>query len=590
MATELFIGLASILVLGIFGQWLAWRIKIPAILPLLIVGLIAGPVSGLINPTLIFGDILFPFVSLAVGVILFEGGLTLKLRDIKGVGKVIWNLNTFGAIINSLIIGIFAHICFNLSLPLSLLVGSILMVTGPTVVGPLLRQIKLDKSISSILKWEGIIIDPIGAIAALLVFEVIFIQNLGNPIGYTLTFIGATIVIGTILGALSALLVVQMIYRSWAPDYLQSTIALAIVVGTFTASNVIQHESGLLTVTVMGIVLANQKKVKINHILKFKENLTLILISTLFIILSARLPLDGLISSVNIKSIVFLASVVFIARPVSIFLSTIGSSFTWQQKAFLSLTAPRGIVAAMIGSLFSLKLMKLGIPNAEEIVIIIFMVIIFTVSFNGLASGLIAKLLGVEQSRSYGVLIAGANNLARQIGMELQKNNIETLIVDTNKSHVITAKSDGLNCIQTSILSNKVLNELENINIGRLLALTPNDDLNAIASIQFKEEFGKPKVYRLFPEAKEHRNNQPGQFLFDKGATYSLLSAKMMAGAKVKSIPLTEEFQLNDFKTRYQDTAIPLFLISQKKELFIFAKDKKVPNTDNHILIALVPK
>lgn len=592
MTPSIFVSLSSVLVLGIFGQWLAWRIRIPAILPLLILGFITGPITAIVNPDMLLGDLLFPVVSLFVGIILFEGGLNLKFSEIKGVGRLVWRLNSVGAIVNWGAIAALAYFFLGFDVGLSLLLGAILMVTGPTVIGPLLRQVKLHARVSSVLKWEGIIIDPIGAIATLLVFEVVFGGRLQDPLAYILSFIASTLVIGLAFGLAGATIIVIMLKKHWVPDYLQSVVTLGLVVAAFCASNVLVHESGLLTVTVMGIFLANQKVVPISHILEFKENLTILLISTLFIVLSARIPIQALWDQVTVSSVLFLVGVIVLARPLSMMISCAGSDLNWRQKLFMGLIAPRGIIAAMICSLFALKLVEIGVVGSDRIVIVTFMVIIATVLWASLVAAPLSKLLGVEQPRAHGLLIAGAHPFARQIALALRKLEIESLIVDTNKSHILAAKDNKLTCLQTSILSDQVLDYLDSAaHIGRLLAMMPNDDLNVLAAKQFSDTFGKPKIYRLFPEDLTHRNKHNGQLLFDDGVTMAVINAKLLAGAAIQNFMLSEAFSMDEFELKYGNSAIPLFLVNDKKQIFVFSKGKRPAFLgDRQYLVALVPK
>ncbi|NJM56090.1 MAG: hypothetical protein HC841_09535 [Verrucomicrobiae bacterium] len=286
--------LILVVVLGIGAQWLAWRLRLPSILLLLICGFVAGPVTGLIQPDALIGPALMPLVSVSVGLIMFEGGLTLKFRELREAGMVIRRLVTLGALITWIVVALGAHFCFAWPYQQSLLIGAILVVTGPTVVLPLLRYVQPSRATASALKWEGILIDPIGALLALLVFEAIVAQNLSEVPLMALAAFGKTIVIGSALGLLGAAGLAWFIRRHWIPDYLENAMSLMIVVGVFALSNHFQPESGLLTVTLMGVALANQRFVPIQQIVEFKETLRVLLISILFIVLAARIQPEQL--------------------------------------------------------------------------------------------------------------------------------------------------------------------------------------------------------------------------------------------------------------------------------------------------------
>ncbi|HMN24499.1 MAG TPA: cation:proton antiporter, partial [Ignavibacteriaceae bacterium] len=291
MSEHFLLALSSIVILGIGAQWLAWRLKLPSILLLLLFGFIAGPVSGFLNPDELIGDILLLIVSIAVALILFEGGLSLKIKELPKIGGALLSLLTIGVTITGVITAIAAYTIIGLNWQISILLGAILVVTGPTVIGPLLRHIRPKRKVADILKWEGIVIDPIGALFALLVFEAILIGGFEEASITGLIVIGKTVLFGSLVGFSFAWLLIILIKRFWIPDFLQETVTLSLVVGAFVCSNFFQHESGLFATTLMGIAMANQKQVTVKRILEFKENLSVLIISFLFIILSARLDL-----------------------------------------------------------------------------------------------------------------------------------------------------------------------------------------------------------------------------------------------------------------------------------------------------------
>jgi len=337
--------LVLILVIGVTAQWLAWRLRLPSILLLLVFGFVAGPITGLLNPDKLLGNLLFPWISVSVAIILFEGGLSLKFRELKKTGGVVRNLVLIGVPITWAVTTWSAWTILGLDFKLALLLGAILVVTGPTVIGPLLRHLRPSSRISSILKWEAIINDPLGVILAILVFEAILAGGFQVEPQTLLMGLLKTSVIGIALGVIAALMMVFLLKRYLIPDYLQSAVSLMMAVGVFSLSNQFQAESGLLAVTVMGILIVNQKDIDIQHIIEFKENLRVLLISSLFIILAARLDLIYL-THIEWSSWIFLAILVFVARPLAVLISTLGSGLNWKEKLFLSWMAPRGIIAA----------------------------------------------------------------------------------------------------------------------------------------------------------------------------------------------------------------------------------------------------
>jgi len=383
--------LAGIIVLGILAQWVAWKFKIPAILPLILIGLLVGPIAAeflsedgtkWIEPVwngkngLFPGDGLYYFVSLAISVILFEGGLTLKRNEIKTVGPVITKLITLGSAITFFGAGIVAHYVFKLSWEISFLFSALIIVTGPTVITPILRNIPLKKDVSAVLKWEGILIDPIGALVAVLVFEFISVGGGGGFTKTALIEFGKILLFGTSFGFTFAHALAFAINKNLIPHYLLNVVSLSTVLLVFVVSDIFAHESGLLAVVVMGMVLGNIKLENIKELLYFKESLSVLLISILFILLAANINIEDMLLLYNWKTAVLFAIVVFIIRPLAVFLSTAGSNLKPNEKLFISWVGPRGIVAAGIASLFGSKLLKDGVEGAEYITPLVFMIVL----------------------------------------------------------------------------------------------------------------------------------------------------------------------------------------------------------------------
>jgi len=597
MSEHLLVGLATILVLGIGAQWLAWRVSLPAILLLLIFGFIAGPATGFIDPNEIFGNLLLPLVSVSVAIILFEGGLSLKFSEVKAVTGVIRNLVTIGVLVSWILTSVISYLIFGLGLQISVLLGAVLVVTGPTVIIPLLRHIRPSGRVGSIMKWEGIIIDPIGAVLAVLVFEVIISVGLEQATTLVLVSIFKTILIGAVLGLAGAQLVIVILKRHWVPDYLQNPVSLMIVVFVFVCSNVVQIESGLLTVTIMGIALANQRWVSIKHIVEFKENLRVLFISSLFIILSARLTLDELSYAVTVKGLVFLVLMILLVRPVSIFISTLFSDLNIREKLFLSWMAPRGIVAAAVASVFALRLVDVGYEQAERIVDITFLIITGTVAIYGLSAFQVAKRLGLAKPNPEGILMVGAHNWARSIAKFLHDNGFQVTLVDSNWANVSAARQEGLKSYYQNILIEDLSEDIELDGIGRLLAVTPNDEVNSLAALHFIEDFGRSQVYQLPKVSKFSAKSEEsipqhlrGRLLFGPEATFAYLDQKFASGATLKKTPLTGEFSYESFKKLYGNKALPMFIIRKDNTLIVLASDTTPKPMPGQFLISLVDK
>ncbi len=587
------ISLGSIIILGIAAQWLAWRMKIPSIILLLVFGLIAGPITGFLRPNNLFGDALLPFVSVAVAVILFEGGLTLRLKELKSVGKVVLSLITIGVLVTGILGAISAHFLLDLNWRISILLGAVLTVTGPTVIGPLIRHIRPTGKVAEILKWEGIVIDPIGALLAVLVYEVIVIGELELAGAQVLFVLGKTILFGSIVGLAFAWLLVFLLKKFWVPDFLHETVTLSLVVGAFLISDTIQSESGLLATTLMGLVLDNQKLVSVKHIVEFKENLRVLIISVLFITLAAMLnPTD--LESLTIGSFIFLVLIIIAIRPISVFASTLTSDLTFKEKTFLSWIAPRGIVAAAVSSIFALRLAEIGVPQSELIVPNTFLVIIGTVAVYGFTAPIIARKLNVSQADPQGVLIVGAHSWAIKIAKVLKEKGFRSVIVDTNRASIYKARMEDIPVYHGTALAKNIFDKVNFNGVGKLIALTPNDEANALAVLHFAEFFEREELYQISPEETESKDDDKfspqhlrGRFIFGNKTSFASISKRFASGSTIKSSKLTEEYPLEEFKARYND-CVPLFLITEDKKLKVFSSDMDFEPKAGHTIIALV--
>ncbi len=595
MSEYIAIGLASVLALGISAQWLAWRTKLPAILLLLGFGIIAGPVTGLLDPDKLMGDLLTPFVSISVAIILFEGGLSLKMAEFKKIGGTVIKLITIGVLVTWTLASIAALYILDLGLELSVLFGAILIVTGPTVIIPLLRQVRPTERAGSVVKWEGIVNDPIGAMMAVLVFEIMLSGGFDNISGKAGLTIVTTIVDGTFFGAFGAAIMYFTLKKHWIPDYLQNPVTLMVVVGVFVISNHLQHESGLMAVTIMGIILANQKSARIKHIIEFKENLQVLLISTLFILLASRLEVENL-SYFNWSSGLFLAVLILLIRPVSIFLSTIGSNLNVREKAFVAWMAPRGIVAAAISAVFALRLEQEGYVEAEQLVPYTFIVIITTVTIYGLTASPVAKLLGVAKAAPKGVIIIGAHIWAREIAQQLKEFGFKVMMADSNWENISKARKSGIDTYYGNILSEYAIDEIDLEGIGKSLSLTPNDEVNSLASIQFAEIFGNSSIFQLPPRSNgvmkeiESSDSLGGRTLFEKKLNYDKIDDLVKKDAKIHATPITAEFSFENYNKQYNGEAHPLFLITSADEVEPFSLDNPPTPQTGDTIVSLIPK
>lgn len=578
---------AAVIVLGIGAQWLSWRLKLPAILALLVIGIVAGPVTGLLRPDEMFGDILFPMVSLGVALVLFEGGLTLRFSDLRGHGAAVSNLVSWGALLNWLLIATGCYLVAGFTGPMAFLFSALVVVTGPTVINPLLRTIRATPEVSQLLRWEGILIDPVGALLAVLVFQ--FLVAGGNE-SYLLFF--QSIGVGVAAGAIGALALGFMIRRYWVPEFLMNVVALAWVVMIFACSNYLAHESGLLAVTVMGIWLGNMRGVDMREVLSFKESLSVLIISMLFIVLGARVdPADIIATGWN--GVVVLL-VVLLARPIVVWACTARGQYSWRERVLVSWVAPRGIVAAAVSALFALRLQNEGYVEAQLLVSYTFLVIIFTVVMQSFTARPLARLLGLVEEEPRGILIVGANPVARTIGKALLDQGFRVKLTDTTWSEIQAARMDGLDTYYGDPMSAHADRQLDLEGIGRLFAMSRRPALNTLAVVKYRTEFGRNRVFTLRnsqekddSEKRRVAEHYRAPRLFGEDVSLQKLASLISQGAVVKATLLSDTFDMESY-VKTKGSRIPLFALDPNKHLRAFTDEYQPEIKAGWTLLSLV--
>ena len=581
--------LSGVLGLGIAAQWLAWYLKQPSILFLLLIGILVGPILGYFDPDVVLGDLLFPFISLGVAIILFEGSLTLEFDEIKQHGKVVQLLVSVGVVITIAVVALSTYFLFDVDPLIALLFGSLVCVTGPTVITPLLRSVRPNKTISNILKWEGIIIDPIGAIAVVLVYEYIISGGQANG----LFLFGEIVVVETLIGLFGAFVLANVVKRHMLPEFLHNVFTLAFVLLLFSISNHIEHESGLLAVTVMGVALANWKGFPKDDILEFNESLTVLLISVLFIVLAARVELHSLMS-VGFAGLVLLGIVMFVARPLSVWASSVGSKLKTSEKLMISWIGPRGIVAAAISSLFAIRLEEYDIQGVELLVPLVFMVIIGTVLIQGLGAKLVGNLLGVREPASNGVLVVGSNPISLLVAESLKDQGFDVLVAHNNYTNVAKARMQGLRTYFGNPVSDHADRHIDLIGIGHLFAMSVDKEMNTLSELHYRHEFGEQKIFRLkFSDDKgkkerdEVMSNFKSHWLFGKDATYTKMASMLSKGAKVKITNITDSYSYTQYRADNKQF-IPLYTVNKEGHLHVITDAFEGNISAGHKLVALV--
>lgn len=591
--------LASILVLSVLAQWFAWKVKVPAILPLIIIGLALGPVSTFFTPygdklldgdQIFSGDLLFAFVSISVGVILFEGGLTLKIKDIRHQAGVVRNLLTVGPIITLVLGGIAAHYLIGLNYRLAFLFGALIIVSGPTVVTPILRNARPNERINNILKWEGIVIDPIGALIAVLVYEFIQIGQVSNS--DTLDVFKSffiTVSSGVFVGAVTAFFLRWILQKNRIPAYLRNVVALGLVIFAFTFAELISHEAGLMSTTFMGIILANIKVDEIKKILSFKEDVSIILVSVLFIMLSSRIDIVQ-IEKLGWESAILFVVVILVIRPLVVWISTLGSRLNWREIVFMSWIGPKGIVAAAVASLFALQLTTqesgtVDKAQAELILPLTFLIIVGTVVLQGSTAKPLAKWLKVEREEPRGYLIAGANENARFIANFLRDQGVSVLLADTSKANVREAQRQGLEVYEGNILGDTVFDDIDLTPLGKLMAMTSSSEVNNLAMKYFEDEFGEENVFRLSSKKEQELKDVEfsSNIMFQGEVDYLNMAQAIRQHKQVIIGRCGNMEDFDELQKRYKGRIIPLFVLPEdgdpvlvKRELPTFAKGDRL--------------
>ena len=583
--------LLVILAAGLSSQWLAWRIRIPAIVILIAVGLVLGPITDLIHFDVPAVD-MAELIGLGVAIILFEGGMDLKLGEFRRVGNGIGRLTILGPPIAWALGSLAAHYIAGLSWAVASVLGAILIVTGPTVILPLLSQARLNKSSASLLKWEGIVNDPIGVLLAVLTFQYFTVVDSG--LSNVLIHLSIAIGSAALFGGLGGWLTGWVFRHGGAPESAKAPILMVLVLVVYWLSNQAQHEAGLLSVTVMGLVLGNMKLVERETLQQFKEHLTILLLSVLFIVIPTQLNVSHL-QQIDYRAVFFVLALLFAIRPISIGLATLGAPMSSQEKILLAWIAPRGIVAVAAASVFGPALVGAGYPDAEKLLPITFLVVITTVLVHGLTIGPLARRLELAAESENGLLIVGGSPFTTQLAKALKKLELDVLIVDGSYHHLKEARMAGIEIYYGELLSERAKETLEDMHLSSLLCATDNDFYNALVSKAQGREFGHHRVFQLaiHDEAQLEVNRltlqQRGHIAFDHAATFELLSQRVEEGWMIQSSRLTEIHNFSEVEKRLGLCGKDWFLLAglNPKGLFkLFSSEQSfVPETDWTLII-----
>jgi NhaP-type Na+/H+ or K+/H+ antiporter len=590
---DIVLKLAVIGTAGIAAQWFAWRLQLPAIVLLLVAGFVAGPATGFLNPASDFGSVYRPMVSIAVAIILFEGGLTLNFKEIKETSTTVRRIIMYAGPMIWGMAALAAHYIGGLSWATAVVLGAILVVTGPTVIMPLLRQAQLDARPASLLRWEAIVNDPIGALFAVVAFEVILVyiglHDAENLV--LLLIVGFAAAIGT--GIVAAKLIVWSFVRGHVPEFLKAPVLLASVVAVYAATNTLLEESGLLTVTVMGVVLANSRIASLTDMRRFKETITTLLVSGVFIILTASLSLDE-IRSLDWRAALFVAALLLVIRPIAIMLATIRSGATFQERVLSAWIAPRGVVAVAVSGLFGTLLADVGVEDAGRMVAFTFAVVVTTIVLHGFTLAPLASFLKLKAASKPGILIVGGSRWSTALAIKLKEAEVPVMLADQNWNHLAEARLANIPVYFGEVLSEAAHHSIDPKRFSNLIATGDNDAYNALVCTDFGPELGRSHVYqigRIDEKARQALNfTLGGRSLTKEPVSFLDLREKLLSGWTFQLTRLTDEFGWEAYKKSRPEGALILLWIKPSGSIVFAATASSSPGENDRILSFARPK
>jgi len=574
--------IALIGVLGIGSQWLAWRLQLPAIVLMLAAGLLAGPVTGVIDPEANFGELFRPIVAVAVALILFEGGITLKFKALRGARPAVRRLVLLGAPLGWIFSTLAAKYGAGLGWEASVIFGGILIVTGPTVVTPLLRQARLAKRPSEILRWEAIVNDPVGALAAVLAFEgVMALHGEGTigTIGGHLTF---GILLAGVVGYIAGRALVESFCRGWVPEYMKVPTLFALVLAVYAGTDHVLHESGLLAVTVMGIVVGNARLPALGELKRFKEHITVILVSGVFILLAASMKWE-MLAQLDWRALVFVLLIMFVARPAAVFLALLGTDLPAREKLIVAWIGPRGVVAVAVSGLFGARLIEVGVEDGQLLAPLAFLLVAATVVAHGFSIKPLACKFGLTSTAPPGVLLVGASDWVVALGKTLSSAEIPVLIAERNWWRLRGARNEGLPVYYGEILSEAAAHTVDLHHYGALLAFSDNDDYNSLLCTDFAPEFGRNNVFQIGRhEGSVTETDLPvtiGGRTLARGHAFEYFARNLADGWTFGVTSLTEEYTLETYRETRPEAEI--LAVLSASNILKFAGPNQLPKATN---------
>lgn len=501
MTISILIGLLSSLGAGTAAQWVAWRMRVPAIVLLFALGLILGPGLHVIHPSASLGWIFRPMVSLAVAIVVFEGGLLLDFRQLREAGEGVIRLTMLALPINWVLGLLAAHYVGHLEWATAALFGAIITVTGPTVVLPLLRHNKLKPRVAAFLRWEAIVNDPVGAILAAVVLQVATRSAHEGP-GTLLTEVLPDMLASSfealVAGIVPAYLVNYLFRRDMMPETLKTPLLLSITLIIFSLCNLSMEGAGLIAATVFGMALTNLHVPGMAELRRVKEGLVVLIVSILFILLTADLQREVL-AQISLAVLALTLVVLFVVRPLAIFFSTLGTDLSWRERSFVGWIAPRGIVAAAVAGESGYHMVSAGFPSAALVAPAVFAVIATTMILHGFSMRPLARRLGLTLSDQPALALVGASAWTIDLAAQLHREGVPVLLVDSRSGALMPATRSGIPVLRAELLSVFGEEALEERPADYLLALTADAIYNGMVCAHLAPHMGRQRVYQVSP-------------------------------------------------------------------------------------------
>ncbi|TRW96684.1 sodium:proton antiporter [Paracoccus sp. M683] len=583
MATEATGGLnpveafAMVGVAGVAAQWLAWRFRLPAIVLMLAAGLILGPVTGIFVPSRDIGSLVQPMISLAVAVILFEGGLTLSFKKLADARPAVRRLVYVGAPLGWLFSTLALAYGAGLSWESSIVFGGIMIVTGPTVIAPLLRQARLHTRPAQILQWEAIVNDPIGALAAVLAVGLVTVAYSDLPVSSALGHFGLGIGFAFACGLAGGWMIVSAFRRGWVPEYMKVPLLFVSVLAVFAVSDSILHESGLLAVTVMGLFIANADLPSYHELHRFKEHATILLVSGVFILLAASVKFETLAQLNWWRAGLFVVLVIGVARPLTVLISLIGTNLTWNEKLLIAMTGPRGVVLVAVSGVFAERLVAIGIEDGGLIAPLAFVLVLATVVLHGFTLAPVARRLGLTSGEKPGLLIVGGSLFATGLAKALENADVNVLVTDANRDRLRTARAAGVPVFDGDILGEAAEHNVEFIAFSAILAASDNDAYNTLVATDLGPEFGRDSIWQVARHKEDRARyalpSQLGGQPITGNRTLAQYLELLAGGWIFRTTRLTEEYTLQDWRAA-REGAIPLVVVQDGQLRFVDDAEK----------------